>query len=64
MRRRLAGLRFADRSAALAVPGLGDQDLADFAVAQVLDGFLGTRGAARLRANLQTLAGALDRLGH
>src|SRR6185312_14571428 len=64
LRRRLAGRRLADRVAALAVPGLGDQHVADFAAEHPIDPLAHALGAAALRADLQQLAAALDGFGH
>ena len=53
LRRRAAGLSFADRTPKLAVPGLGDEHFADFAGANPLDRFTDNRRAAALCADLE-----------
>src|SRR5262245_58913699 len=57
-------LRLADRAPALAVPGLGHQDLADLAALDLLDGLAHAGGAAALRPHLEALPRAARRLHH
>ena len=60
----IRGLLCADRSAALAVPGLGDDHLADRAGAELLDRPADHRSTAGLRPHLHGDAVAAGRLDH
>src|SRR5206468_7144559 len=61
LRRRLGGLRLADRPPELAVPGLGYQNLADRPAVDALDGVLNDGGAATLGPYLEGLSRAFHR---
>jgi hypothetical protein len=54
----------ADRAAQLAVPGLGDEYLADLALADAYHGFLTEGSATALGPDLKTFARALHRVRH
>src|SRR5262249_60775189 len=62
--RRLSRLRLADRTAELAVPGLGHQNVADLSVTQPLHGLADDAGAAALRPHLALFARSFGRVHH